>query len=185
MKGNKAIAIRRLTPVWTIAICLVVPAGNPLDTKAPANQIVPVVPMFAPNIAAIAEGSGSAPLATKATIVVVERELDCHNKVINKVNEELNELKLEINKETKNNNIVEEYGDLLFTITQLGRHLNIDPETSLYKANTKFRKRFIHLLNEFKNKRDFKKSSSRIKEKTWKIIKKLDWNKLIIKSKLL
>ena len=97
-----------------------------------------------------------------------------HNKVINKVNEELNELKLEINKETKNNNIVEEYGDLLFTITQLGRHLNIDPETSLYKANTKFIKRFIHLLNEFKNKSDFKKSSSRIKEKTWEIIKKSD-----------
>ena len=97
-----------------------------------------------------------------------------HNKVMNKVNEELNELKLEINKETKNNNIVEEYGDLLFTITQLGRHLNIDPETSLYKANTKFIKRFIHLLNEFKNKSDFKKSSSRIKEKTWKKIKKLD-----------
>ena len=97
-----------------------------------------------------------------------------HNKVIIKVNEELNELKLEINKTTKNNNIVEEYGDLLFTVTQLGRHLNIDPETSLYKANTKFIKRFIHLLNEFKNKSDFKKSSSRIKEKTWKIIKKLD-----------
>ena len=97
-----------------------------------------------------------------------------HKKVINKVNEELNELKLEINKETKNNNIVEEYGDLLFTITQLGRHLNIDPETSLYKANTKFKKRFIYLLNEFKNKNDFKTSSGKIKEKKWKKIKKLD-----------
>ena len=97
-----------------------------------------------------------------------------YNKVINKINEELNELKQEINKKTNNNNILEEYGDLLFTISQLGRHLSIDPETSLYKANIKFKKRFIHLLTKFKNKKDFKKSSDKIKEKKWKIIKKLD-----------
>mgnify|MGYP002822057382 CR=1 FL=1 len=97
-----------------------------------------------------------------------------YNKVINKVNEELNELKQEINKKTNNNKILEEYGDLLFTISQLGRHLSIDPETALYKANIKFKKRFIHLLTKFKNKKDFKKSSDKIKEKKWKIIKKLD-----------
>jgi len=42
--------------VWIIAICLVAPVGIPSDTKKPANQIVPVVPIFAPSTAAIADG---------------------------------------------------------------------------------------------------------------------------------
>ena len=37
--------------------------------------------MFAPSTAAIAEGKGSIPDDTKATIVVVLRELDCHKRV--------------------------------------------------------------------------------------------------------
>ena len=49
-----------MTPVCTIAICLVIPVGIPSETRSPANQIVPVVPIFAPRTAAIAAGSGSA-----------------------------------------------------------------------------------------------------------------------------
>ena len=79
--GNKVAAIRAFTPVCMMAICLVAPVGIPSDTKKPANQIVPVVPMFAPSTAAIAEGKGSIPDDTKATIVVVLRELDCHKRV--------------------------------------------------------------------------------------------------------
>ena len=47
----------------------------------PANHIVPVVPIFAPNTAAIADGNGRTPLATNPTIAVVDRELDCHKRV--------------------------------------------------------------------------------------------------------
>ena len=79
--GNRVTAISALTPVCTNAICFVVPTGIPSDTMNPASQIVPVVPIFAPNTAAIAEGSGNAPLATSPTIAVVESELDCHNRV--------------------------------------------------------------------------------------------------------
>jgi len=131
----------------------------------PTHDIFAKLTKYSPFIQAIEIGAISSQL-----------NFDWSNKknVINKVNEELNELKREINKKTTNNNIVEEYGDLLFTISQLGRHLNIDPETSLYKANLKFKKRFIHLINEFKNKKDFKESSPKIKEKKWKIIKKLN-----------
>ncbi len=38
--------------------------------------------------------------------------------------------------------IQEEFGDLLFSLAQLGRHLNINPEIALQQANKKFLKRF-------------------------------------------
>ena len=72
IKGSKAIAMRVFTPVCTRAICFVIPVGIPSETIIPANQIVPVVPMFAPNTAAIADGNGNAPEATNPIIAVVE-----------------------------------------------------------------------------------------------------------------
>ena len=79
--GNNAIAITVFTPVWTSATCFVIPVGNPSLTNIPAIHIVPVVPTFAPSIAAIADGSGNAPLATNPMIAVVDSELDCHKRV--------------------------------------------------------------------------------------------------------
>ena len=74
--------MNRLTPVCARAIRNVSPFGIPSDTKKPANQIVPVVPMFAPKTHAIAAGNGIAPDATNAMIAVVEREDDCQSSVI-------------------------------------------------------------------------------------------------------
>ena len=39
----------------------------------------------------------------------------------------------------------EEVGDLLFTIANLARKLEIDPEAALAAANRKFRRRFEHV----------------------------------------
>lgn len=58
--------------------------------------------------------------------------------VIDKVEEELEEVR---QADTQGHR-EEEIGDLLFTVVNLSRHLNIDPETALRKANAKFEGRF-------------------------------------------
>ena len=63
------------------------------------------------------------------------------NEVMEKVEEELNELKLAMNLQNIDNT-KEEMGDLLFSIINLSRHLNIDSNDSLVLANQKFINRF-------------------------------------------
>ncbi|MBI4124865.1 MAG: nucleoside triphosphate pyrophosphohydrolase [Deltaproteobacteria bacterium] len=66
------------------------------------------------------------------------------NGVLNKVKEELAELEAEPNEQ--------EYGDLLFSLAQLGRFLKIDPETALRKACDRFTKRFQWIENKCRQK---------------------------------
>ena len=83
------------------------------------------------------------------------------NDVINKVDEELNELKEAIDNKNKFH-IEEELGDLLFTIVNLSRHLKLDPEQTLRKSNNKFISRFNIMENILDEKKiewhDLKKS---------------------------
>ena len=78
-------------------------------------------------------------------------DLDALNKVI----EEVNELKKEIKKKNKRK-IQEELGDMLFASLDVARKLNLNPETSLAKSNIKFSKRWRKLeLLVFKDKKKF------------------------------
>ncbi len=61
--------------------------------------------------------------------------------VLDKVREELDEV-LEAMSENDGPAIAEEVGDLLFAVVNLSRHLKLDPETVLRRANDKFERRF-------------------------------------------
>jgi len=63
------------------------------------------------------------------------------SEVMAKVEEELAELKHEI-KTNNQEKMQAEMGDLLFSVVQLARHLNIDAEAALKQANIKFINRF-------------------------------------------
>ena len=65
--------------------------------------------------------------------------------VIDKVMEELNELKFEIEQNTDKNKIEEEFGDLLFSLINYARFIDVNPEDALSKTNNKFIKRFNYL----------------------------------------
>ncbi len=61
--------------------------------------------------------------------------------ILDKIAEETAELKEAMAVRDKAHR-AEEYGDLLFAMVNLGRHLDIDPETALRTANAKFERRF-------------------------------------------
>jgi MazG family protein len=59
-----------------------------------------------------------------------------------KIDEELSEIKSEIDSGGSPERIQDEMGDLLFAVVNLARHLDADPEASLRHANAKFERRF-------------------------------------------
>jgi len=63
----------------------------------------------------------------------------------------LNELQHEIN--TQNQDAIEsEFGDVLFSMINYARFLNINPENALERTNKKFIKRFQYLEEKSKEK---------------------------------
>jgi MazG family protein len=74
--------------------------------------------------------------------------------VFEKLEEEIGELREEIDKAGGAKQagadpaIAEEFGDLLFVVANVARHLKIDPETALRAANEKFTRRFRHIEGE-------------------------------------
>jgi nucleoside triphosphate diphosphatase len=75
--------------------------------------------------------------------------------VLEKVEEELAELRQELQTAEEDQHrgqasvrVEEELGDLLFSLSQLARHLGTDPESCLRRGNRKFRRRFQALERE-------------------------------------
>jgi XTP/dITP diphosphohydrolase len=66
------------------------------------------------------------------------------SQVIEKVKEEIAEFEVELQANNKTK-MEAEMGDLLFSLVNLSRFLDIDPETALEKTNKKFTKRFLYL----------------------------------------
>ncbi len=66
--------------------------------------------------------------------------------LLDKLAEETAELRAELDRPELNRNAAEEeLGDLLFTAVNLARHLHLEPEFALRKANQKFRARFTQM----------------------------------------
>lgn len=71
--------------------------------------------------------------------------------IFEKLHEEIDELKSAITThaesaaEADHTRVREELGDLLFAVTNIARHLQIEPEAALKSTNRKFRRRFRHI----------------------------------------
>ena len=80
---------------------------------------------------------------------------DNKDQVWEKVQEEIQELKVEI--ESDSSKIEGEFGDVLFSLINYARFIGVNPENALEKTNKKFIKRFQYL--EVESKKDGKELS--------------------------
>jgi ATP diphosphatase len=65
--------------------------------------------------------------------------------VLDKLEEEIAELRAEIAQGAPPDRMTDEIGDMLFVVANLARHFKIDPEAALRQANAKFERRFRHI----------------------------------------
>ncbi|MGB9719915.1 MAG: nucleoside triphosphate pyrophosphohydrolase [bacterium] len=79
----------------------------------------------------------------------------------------------ELNKTKLRKGLMEEMGDLLFSCVNIARHLRIDPEEALRRANKKFVKRF-RLMQKIltAEKRDLSSLSLKEMDQVWNQVKK-------------
>lgn len=81
------------------------------------------------------------------------------NRVIEKLDEEIEELKTALNEQNKDK-IQEELGDTIFTLVNISRFLNMNAEDSLRFTNEKFKKRFQYIEKHYNGKIDLMKKAS-------------------------
>lgn len=105
-----------------------------------------------------AKGSGSVLDGVAHTLPPMTRALKLQNRaarvgfdwaepqlILDKIAEEVAEIKHEIDTAAPMERLQDEMGDVLFACVNLARKLNIDPERALKHANAKFDRRFRHI----------------------------------------
>jgi XTP/dITP diphosphohydrolase len=101
---------------------------------------------------------------------------DKREQVWEKVEEELNELKVEIEKLDRDK-MEQEFGDLFFSMVNAARLYGIDPETALERTNIKFIRRFNYLESQtLKKGRDLRKMTLEEMNVIWEEAKGTDVN---------
>ncbi|WP_169569144.1 nucleoside triphosphate pyrophosphohydrolase [Sneathiella limimaris] len=65
--------------------------------------------------------------------------------VFDKIQEELGEFREEVDLQSSKDRLEDEFGDILFAVVNLGRHMGLDPETALARTNRKFTTRFMQV----------------------------------------
>jgi tetrapyrrole methylase family protein/MazG family protein len=95
-------------------------------------------------------------LSTKAARVGFDwKELE---DIFAKLEEEIGELRIAIQAHSGSNNeadhtrVREELGDLLFAVTNIARHLKVEPEAALKLTNRKFRRRFGYIEKQLRQR---------------------------------
>jgi ATP diphosphatase len=93
--------------------------------------------------------------------------------VLAKIREELDELEEELPAAAEQTaRLEDELGDLLFAVANLARHLSIEPEAALRRANAKFVRRFRYIEMELQRRgRPFKEVSLDEMETLWSAAK--------------
>lgn len=100
---------------------------------------------------------------------------DERSQVWDKVQEELNELRHEIEVTQSPDDIEKEFGDLLFSVVNAARLYGVDPETALERTNRKFMKRFAYLEQKtIKQGRSLKDMTLDEMNEIWEEAKKFD-----------
>src|SRR5262245_43225339 len=131
-------------------------AGKPAQPKTLLSGIAPALPAL---LRAYHIGTRAASVNFDWTKV---------DDVVEKIQEEVDEIREEVASGSDPGRVEEEVGDLLFSIAQLARQLGVEPETALRKANDKFTKRFTSMESAVhESGRSMKKMSLDRLENEW------------------
>jgi MazG family protein len=109
-------------------------AGERHATGAPPKTILSGVPRTLPSLLRAYE------LSARAASVGFDWATP--GDVLEKIEEEVAELRAAAREEQDASRVEEELGDALFALTNLARKLGVEPEAALRKANDKFQRRF-------------------------------------------
>lgn len=97
------------------------------------------------------------------------------HQVWDKVQEELNELKYEVDNNAPHEKIEQEFGDLLFALINFSRFIDVNPESALERTNKKFIRRFEYLEAQTNaSNKDMKKMSLDEMDVFWNEAKKME-----------
>lgn len=96
--------------------------------------------------------------------------------LLDKIAEEVSELREEIEKETQDKErIAAEFGDLMFMMVDFARWHGIDAEDALRTTNVRFERRFRHMEKRLKeNGKDFQTSTREERRSHWDEAKRLE-----------
>ena len=103
---------------------------------------------------------------------------DNKDQVWGKVQEELHELKEEIDGGLSPEETENEFGDLIFSLINFARFIDVDPESALERTNKKFRKRFMLMEEEIgKENKSFHDMNLAEMDVYWENAKQIQKNK--------
>ena len=94
--------------------------------------------------------------------------------VLDKIEEELGEIRQELKADINRDTLADEIGDVLFACVNFARHMGVDPETALIRANRKFLIRFSYIESQLQAQgKSLEEASLKEMEALWEEAKNL------------